>query len=152
MPRRNCPPFEDQMCPDRIEGLEKAMRGEAGAIKFYTIMIDMAPDQSQKNILMGIRNDEKRHLNNFQAVYCRLTGSVYRYPEPVVNPPATYCDGLQMAFNDEQEAYEFYKINYFCNNSQMVKKAYKDAMLDEAEHGRWFNNLLIRNDCHGMID
>ncbi|MGE5422729.1 MAG: ferritin family protein [Ignavibacteriales bacterium] len=145
--RMSCPPYEGSACPDRIVALEQAMRGEAGAIRFYTILAEMTPDQEQKNTIFRIRNDERRHLNNFQAVYCRLTGHTYAYPEPAVNVPPSYCAGLQMSFADEQEAYEFYKLNYLCNSSPMVRNVFQDAMLDEAEHARWFNNLLIRNDC-----
>lgn len=142
-----CPSYKDVECQGTNQALEEAIRGEAGAIKFYGYMIDMAPDQFQKNILTAIRNDEKRHLNNFQAAYCRRTGCTYDYPEPEITPPECYCQGLEEAFHDQQEAYEFYKANYFCNEQKMVKKAFYDAMLDEAEHARWFNNLLIRNRC-----
>jgi rubrerythrin len=48
------------------------------------------------------------------------------------------------AFNDEQEAYEFYKTVFLCHTDQTVKFVFLDALMDEAEHGRWFNNLLIR--------
>lgn len=145
--RSKCPPYEDVTCPETNEALKEAIRGEAEAIKFYTYLIEMAPDQFQKDVISGIRDDERRHLRNFQAVYCRRTGCTYSYPEPDVYPPQTYCQGLAKAFNDEQEAYEFYKANYFCNDRQLVKKAFLDALLDEAEHARWFNNLLIRNGC-----
>ena len=98
-------------------------------------------------MIIGIRNDEARHLNNFQAVYCRLMGCTYDYPEPHVRRPKNYCQGLIDAFNDEQEAYEFYKANYFCNRDPWVKKAFLDAMLDESEHAQWFNNFIVRNGC-----
>ncbi|MGE5397884.1 MAG: ferritin family protein [Chitinophagales bacterium] len=141
-----CPPYDDYVCPETNQALETSMRGEAAAIKFYAYLAEMAPDQDQRETILKIRNDEIRHLKNFQAAYCCRTGCTYHYPEPNVEPPRSYCDGLQQAFNDEQEAYEFYKINMFCNEGR-VKKAYNDALLDEAEHGRWFNNLLIRNGC-----
>ncbi|HOV43767.1 MAG TPA: hypothetical protein PLE01_07675 [Syntrophothermus lipocalidus] len=142
-----CPSYEDVACQETDKALQEAIRGEAAAIKFYTYLIELTPDQVQRDLIFGIREDEKRHLNNFQAVYCRLTGCTYSYPEPDVDQPHSYCQGLAKAFNDEQEAYEFYKANYFCNKRHLVKKAFLDALLDEAEHARWFNNLLIRNGC-----
>lgn len=146
-----CPPYEDVVCQDVNRALEEAIVGEAAAVKLYGYLMEMAPNQSEKDLIAGIRGDESRHLNNFQAVYCRRTGCTYVYPEPEVRPPCNYCQGLLDAFEDEQEAYEFYKANYFCHyfckDKQLLKKAYLDALLDEAEHARWFNNLLIRNGC-----
>lgn len=138
-----CPAYRNRACDSTVTALEQAIEGEAKAIRFYTDLIELAADPKQRQVIRGIRSDEERHLNNFQAAYCRLTGHTYRYPEPEVTPPADFRSGVQTSFQDEQEAYEFYKANYFCNNRQIVKKAFFDASLDEAEHARWFNNFLI---------
>jgi rubrerythrin len=104
----------------------------------------MAPDCFQKGVISKIREDEEKHLNNFQVVYCIHTGHSYVPPELSVNLPRTYQDCLMKAFDDEQEAYEFYKTNFLCHTDQTIKCVFLDALMDEAEHGRWFNNLLIR--------
>jgi rubrerythrin len=139
-----CPPFNFPPCPNIVEALEKAMRGESDAIKFYGRLSSMAPDNFQKGVISKIREDEEKHLNNFQTVYCIHTGHPYILPESSVNPAGTYQDGLMKAFKDEQEAYEFYKTVFFCYNDQTIKCVFLDALMDEAEHARWFNNLLIR--------
>ena len=144
---RRCPVYKDVTCPRTREGLEKAIRDEVEAIRLYDHLIEMAPDQFQKDVIIEIRDDEVRHLNNFQAVYCRFMGCTYDYPEPQVPRPKNYCRGLVDAFNDELEAYEFYKANYFCNRDSFVKKAYLDARLDENEHAQWFNNFIVRHGC-----
>ncbi|MGE5373036.1 MAG: ferritin family protein [Solirubrobacterales bacterium] len=143
MRQGRCPSYIQPDFPGTVPGLEEAMRGESGAIVFYSYLIDMAPDERQRRVLMSIRSDEERHLNNFQAVYCQYTGSTYRVPTPDVRPPETYLDGLERAFQDEQEAYEFYKANYEGNRNPRIKQAFFDAMLDEAEHARWFNNIIL---------
>lgn len=119
-----CPSYEEVTCPETNEALKEAIRGEAEAIKFYTHLVEMAPDQCQKDVISGIRDDERRHLHNFQAVYCWRTGRTCSYPEPDVYPPQTYCQGLAKAFNDEQEAYEFYKANYFCMTGNWLRKLF----------------------------
>lgn len=141
-----CPQMMMPAVPNVVQALEKAMLGEAGAIKFYCNLAAMAPDQEQRDLILGIREDEKKHLNNFQATYCAFTGHVFQYPEPNPAPPATYVQGLQKSFEDEQEAYEFYKNVYNAYPYPMVKHSFMDAFLDEAEHARWFLNLLIRNE------
>lgn len=139
-----CPPFQHPPCSDLAETLMKAMQGEMDAIKFYAYLIQQAPDKFQQEIITGIREDEEKHLNNFQTVYCMLTGRIYELPEKEPTLPTNYMEGLLNAFKDEQEAYELYKTNYLCNNDPNIRNSYWDAMMDEAEHGRWFNNLLIR--------
>lgn len=149
----NCPTYIQPSCPNTIQSLEKTMRGEAEADEFYTYLLSMAPDEFQKNIISEIRDDERKHLNNFQVAYCMLTGHPYIIPDLDIRPPKSYWEGLMQAFKDEQEAYDFYKTNYICNTNETIKYSYLDALMDEEQHARWFNNLLIRelkenSPCH----
>ena len=139
------PSFQGPPCPEALEALAKSARGEADAIRFYTMLLEKTADEFPREIITKIRRDEEKHLHNFQAVYCMLTGEFYRISGPGPVPPATYQQGLLKAFQDEQEAYEFYKTNYNCSDDPDLKFAFWDAMMDEAEHARWFNNLLIRS-------
>lgn len=139
-----CPPFDFPACPNTLEALQKAMDGEAGAIQYYGCLMELAPDRFQRDIIAHIRADEERHFNNFQSAYRALTGTPYNPPCSDMEMPKNYTEGLMKSFEDEQEAYEFYKVNFLCQSDNTVKCSFLDALMDEAEHGRWFNNFLIR--------
>lgn len=142
----NCPQVQMPSVLPLTQALEKAIVGEATATKFYQLLAAMAPDQDQRDRIIKISQDEWRHHNNYQATYCAVTGHVFQHPEPNPAPPATYRQGLQEAFEDEQTDYETYRNLYFAYSHPMVKHAFMDGFLDEARHARWYNNFLIRND------
>ena len=89
-----CPPFKFPPCPNLVEALEKAMQGEAEAVEYYGMLGPMAPDRFQAETIAKIREDEKRHLNNFQALYCTMTGGQYKLPDMEVRGPRSYREGL----------------------------------------------------------
>ncbi|RHW42047.1 ferritin-like domain-containing protein [Neobacillus notoginsengisoli] len=120
-----------------VADLAKAVNGEYSAVQCYEQLARMAPNQSIREQINEIRNDEMRHYREFVRFYTSLTG---RRPNVQINEgcPQTYREGLDFAFRDEQETVDFYLDIAERATTQEMRKAFKRASADEQSHAVWF--------------
>lgn len=120
-----------------IGDLEKALNDEAGAIEFYTKLMEMTKHKKYKEYIGEARDDEKRHLRLFTNLYMRLTGR-----RPVITPGSkfkgSFIEGIQRAFDDEQEAYILYRDMFLNAMIPEVRDIVFIPFTDENEHAQKF--------------
>ncbi|MEJ9227991.1 ferritin-like domain-containing protein [Peribacillus butanolivorans] len=125
-----------------VRQLEKAINGEYSAIQCYEKLAELAPDEKQRKRIMEIREDEVKHFQRFSQIYTSLTGV---QPQPKVTEPCpdSYRDGLEFAFQDEQETVDFYREVADGVADRSVVKAFNRAAADEQNHAVWFLYYLV---------
>lgn len=72
-------PYHDafyRMVPDTqlLKDIQKAINGEYSAIACYKKLASMTPTQDERDKILEIQKDEKRHLDEFSKIYTFLTG------------------------------------------------------------------------------
>jgi rubrerythrin len=133
-------PSNSQLARD----IQKAINGEYSAIACYEKLAEMAPTQSERNQILEIRKDERRHYEAFRRIYTRLTGE-QPTSELTEECPGTYRKGLDAAFIDEQETVDFYLDIAEKTLDMTIKETFRRAAADEQNHAVWFLYYLYKN-------
>nr|WP_295972475.1 ferritin-like domain-containing protein [uncultured Bacillus sp.] len=120
-----------------INNIEKAINGEYSAIQCYAKLAKIAFSEAERKQILEIREDEKKHLQQFSQIYSRLTG---RQPQPKITEPCPnhYIKGLEAALKDEQNTVDFYYTISDSTNNQYIKDVFRRAAADEQQHAVWF--------------
>jgi len=124
-----------------VRDIQKAINGEFSAISCYEKLAQKAPSQNVRDQILEIREDEKRHFNEFQSIYTRLTG---RQPTAKITEecPNAYEHGVEAAFIDEQETVDFYLDLADKAQDVTIKESFRRAAADEQNHAVWFLYFL----------
>lgn len=121
-----------------IKDLEAAIQDERSAIIFYTELYKIAPTEIARYAVKTALEDEIIHDKKLTKLYKHLTGT-----KPNVKvEPATFnhfYEGLQKAFLDEVEAFEFYKEMYLSVFCPTIRDLLYSIQHDEMEHATLFN-------------
>lgn len=120
-----------------IQDLIKAINGEYSATQCYAKLAGMAPNDEQRDQIIEILNDEKKHLRQFSQIYTTLTGKQHR-PQMVEECGETYIEGLESSFKDEQKTTDFYHEVADEASDPLVKETFRRAAYDEQNHAVWF--------------
>lgn len=126
-----------------IQDLMKSINGEYSAIQCYGYLMKIAPTEEEKKVIAEIRQDEIRHFQEFCQIYTSITGS---QPAPRVTEPcpASYKEGLDAAFKDEQETVDFYREIAQKAEDPYIKEIFNKAASDEQHHAVWFLYFLSK--------
>jgi rubrerythrin len=118
----------------------KAIKSEAEAIDFYQRLLKFAPGHRGQDDISHALEDERIHLRDFSQLYYSLTGM-----QPVYRPKKiafhNLQEGLRLAYQDELEAYEFYRDIYLMTSHPLIRDVFFRAMTDEIEHAMRFGFL-----------
>ncbi len=136
--------FEQLRAPiDRqlVNDIQRAINGEFSAIACYEKLAKMAPTQEERKQIQEIRQDERRHFEEFSRIYTNLTG---RQPTPKISEkcPNSYLKGIDVAFKDEQETVDFYLDIAEKTEDMQIKETFRRASADEQNHAVWFLYFL----------
>lgn len=125
--------------------LLKAMKDESEARKYYNKLMDMAPDESEAEIIEHFFEDETKHLSKFRMLYEMTTGKEPEL-ESLKSPDFNnYVEGIEQAIHDELKAYVFYRDIYLSNNNPIIRDIFLEAFTDENEHAAHLNYLYTKN-------
>ncbi len=129
--------FRQQNDTQLTSDIQKAINAEYSAISCYGELARLAPTQEERNRILEIREDEKRHHREFSTIYVTLTG---RQPTSEITEecPGTYPEGIVGAFKDEQAAVDFYLDIADRAGNSMIKDRFRRAAADEQNHAVWF--------------
>lgn len=132
-----------RLLPDTpiIDDIQKAVNGEYRAIACYEKVARMAPTREERNKILEIRNDERRHLEEFSKIYAKLSGRQPTYANPQ-QCPDHYVNALEWAFQDEQETVDFYLDIADKAKDPFIKERFRRAAADEQNHAVWFLSFL----------
>lgn len=120
-----------------INDIQKAINAEYSAVACYEKLAKMAPTKDEKNRILEIQKDEKRHLEEFSKIYINLTGRKPSY-QIIEECPDKFRAGIEFAFKDEQEAVDFYLDIADKAQDPIVKERFRRAAADEQNHAVWF--------------
>ncbi|MTH55670.1 ferritin-like domain-containing protein [Bacillus mangrovi] len=136
-------PYERQMNQNTLLAKEiaRAIDGEYSAINCYEVLAKQAPNQTQREQILEIRKDEKRHFEEFSQIYLSLTGRQHK-PKQIEQCPSSYEKGLNAAFKDEQETVDFYLDISDKATNAYIKRTFRRAAADEQNHAVWFLYFL----------
>ena len=127
-----------------ISDIEKAINGEYSAINCYAKLANSTSNQTEKERILEIRQDEIKHFSQFEQIYVSLTG---RKPQPniVEGCPDVYLAGLEFALQDEQKTVDFYLEISDDTTNQHIKEVFRRAAADEQNHAVWFLYYFSKN-------
>ena len=128
--------------------IKEAVAGETEDRMFYDFLISNAPNNKDKEIIKGIRDDEIKHAKLFRQLYYQFTGKTIGPDQEVdFKKPATYCEGLIRALLGEQNAVRKYRKILFAMNARKDINILTEIITDEIRHGSLYNLLVHNNDC-----
>lgn len=137
-------PFRSEVNTQILGDVQKAINAEYSAISCYGKLANMAPTQFEKDRILEIQSDEKRHLGEFSRIYSNLTGEQPTY-QITKSCPNTYMAGIDFAFKDEQNSVDFYLDIADKTQDQYIKERFNRAAKDEQHHAVWFLYFLQTN-------
>ncbi|MDT3417080.1 MULTISPECIES: ferritin-like domain-containing protein [Brevibacillus] len=126
--------------------LQEGIAGERRDELLYDFLIEQAPTEQEKQVIAGIRDDERRHRRLFLQIYGQLTGQrpAAHYEIEALQPPVSYLDGIEQALFGELKTFERYRTIY-----KYMLLQYRDTvfeiMTDELKHASYYNWLYARN-------
>lgn len=128
--------------------IQQAVAGENEDRLFYSFLIANAPNEEDRQIITGIRENEISHNGWFRQLYQELTGN----PVPEVSgeeftPPEDFCDGLSKALLGEQNAVAKYRQILYAMQDRAHINMLTQIITDEIRHGILYSYLFTKNGC-----
>ncbi|WP_236340774.1 ferritin-like domain-containing protein [Paenibacillus plantiphilus] len=132
--------------------IKQAIEGEREDELFYDYLISVAPSQEEKDIIISIRDDERKHNRMFRSIYQSLTGQMITAPGQVeFEKPKTYIDGIRKALFGELAAVERYRDIRAGLPSRYYRDMVFEILTDELKHATKYNYILDL-DTRRLID
>ncbi|MFZ5975449.1 MAG: ferritin family protein [Bacillota bacterium] len=148
MPMPVDPYNPDENLSAALMGIQDAVMGETEDQMFYSYLINEAPSDEDKKIIMGIRNDEMKHYKMFRQLYYELTGNTLpESQDTAFEKPASYCEGLKKALLGEQNAVRKYRNILFAMKHRRHINMVTEIITDELRHLGLYNFLYAKNGC-----
>lgn len=141
--------FPQENLREALKLIKESIQGEKEDELFYDYLIDLAPTNEEKEIIKGIRDDEKRHNRIFKKIYKDFTREEVKDEEcEDFKKPRSYIDGIKKALMGELAAVEKYKRI----RQGLPYIQYRDLLFgiitDEIRHGILYNYILYLNSMH----
>lgn len=127
-----------------------ALNKEAEDAQFYQYLVNQAPTQEEKNVIINIQKDELNHYYLIGQIYARITGTPLPAPQQFAgNVPVirNYCQGLYEAFLGEIEDGSKYRKILFAMQDRTDINIITDIVADEIEHASLYSFLYSKNNC-----
>lgn len=126
--------------------VKQAIQSEHEDDLFYTYLISAAPWQEDKEIIIGIRDDERKHNRMFKELFKTYTGrEVTSSENSDFKRPASYIEGLRQALFGELSAMEKYRDIIAGIPDRYYRDMVFEILTDELEHADKYNYLLAKN-------
>lgn len=136
----------DHMYSRALELIRQSVQGERNDELFYDVLISMAPDEEQRQIIISIRDDERNHNMMFRHIYQSLTGkNITEVSNEEFIRPKSYIEGIQQALFGELAAVEKYREIWKGLPSGEYKDTVLGILIDELKHGEKYNYLFTIN-------
>jgi rubrerythrin len=146
---RQADPFTyPENVPVALQLISEAVSGEREDELFYDYLISVAPTMEAKNIITGIRDDERKHNRMFRKIYPELTGKMLPPGQDVeFERPRTYCDGVKKALLGELGAVQRYRRILFALQNRVHINMLTEIITDELRHANLYNLLFHLGQC-----
>lgn len=166
MPQETLIPLSDGQRPDQLADIDPyvypqnlpgalqlildALNTEQRDAAFYRYLVNIAPTQEDKDIIINIQKDELKHYQLLRRIYTNLTGLVppEQQPSAAAMPQIrTYCQGLFTAFKWEISDSQRYRKILYAMQDRVNINILTDIIADEIEHGSLYSFLYAKNSC-----
>lgn len=145
------PMLNNQQLQKILEGVKETVSEERKDELFYDYLISVAPTKSEKDIIISIRNDERKHSIFLRNMYKDFTGlEIQQGGEENFEKPESYLDGIQKAIFRELKSVEKYReirrelpIGPYTN-------ILFDIITDELKHSSKYNYLFTLNSSKNI--
>ena len=138
---------EDTMLQDAINTIKKSIESEKDDEIFYEVLLSQAPNESDRNVIKSIINDEKKHRAMLKQLYIELTSN--SMPTPIMsrtsNTSTEYLKNLEKALFGELEAVEKYRNVMAAMPDKRKYAMLMEIMTDELKHANKYNFLITKN-------
>ncbi|MBU5482861.1 ferritin-like domain-containing protein [Clostridium sp. MSJ-11] len=131
-----------------LDLIKEAVQDERNDELTYDYLIKMAPTKEEKEIIMSIRNDERKHRKWFKEIYKCYTGQDIESTdcEKFVKPKS-YVEGIKRALFGELAAVEKYRIIRMGLPNRYQRDILLEILTDEMKHATKYNYILTMNLC-----
>ncbi len=128
-----------------LELLSQALMGQRRAVRCYELIAAAAADPRDKDLLLAIRREERRHYYLLEGMYEDICGHAYHQTRVSLSLPRVYGQMLKTALCDKLAAIDFYEA--LLPELQCVKNQELLAMIisDQKEHARILVAIYDRN-------
>lgn len=123
--------------------VKEAIQGERDDELFYDYLISIAPTQEEKDIIITIRDDEKKHNQYFREIYKLYTGEdIYLSPAANSEKPKSYIEGIKKAKLGELRAVEKYRDIRAGIPHSYFRDMVFEVVTDELKHAHKYDYVL----------
>jgi rubrerythrin len=139
-----------QNFPRALQLILDALNTEQEDAIFYLYLVNVAPTQEDKDIIINIQKDELNHYYLLRHVYTSITGQDPPEQLPFAGGMPriqTYCQGLSTAFKGEIRDGQRYRKILFAMQDRVNINILTDIVADEIEHGSLYSFLYAKNSC-----
>lgn len=114
---------------------------------FYSRILEQAPTEKQKEIIISIRDDERKHNNILRELYYNFTGQVIPKDMSMANIDTNmgYQENLEKALFGELQAVTKYRKILGVMPSGSSYTLMMSIMTDELRHASKYNFLIQEN-------
>ena len=111
---------------------------------FYNTIINQAPSEKEKNIIRGIRDDERRHNQILRNLYYEFTNEYLPVNNQIgnINTNMNYKDNLKKALFGELSAVTKYRKIMGAMPTKDSYTLLMSIMTDEIRHANEYNYLI----------
>ncbi|QPW56916.1 ferritin-like domain-containing protein [Clostridium botulinum] len=129
--------------------IKSSIEGEKEDEMFYDYLIRLAPTQEQKDIIISIRDDERKHNKMYRNIYKDITGEeIVIKDEEKFKKPESYIAGIEQALFGELHAVEKYRtILHMLPPYSVYRDMVFEIITDEIKHAIKYNYILYLNCC-----
>jgi len=144
--QRNCYGYVNHNQEMILNMILQSISGERSDELFYQQLIQLAPTETDKKIIIGIRDDERKHNQMFRYIYQQLTCSIPYVSENMeqIETVTNYLEGIEKALLGELKAFEKYRTIYL-NIQPQFRDMLFEIMTDEIKHASYYNYLFAKN-------
>lgn len=130
---------------EALEIIKASVDSEAEDASFYSLMINQAMQDEDKEIITSIVNDEKKHNMMLRQIYFSLTGTnLPMSKETMTNNQNTYITNLRKSLFGELEATKKYRKVLSAMADKENYNKLMEIMVDELTHAHKYNYLITK--------
>lgn len=130
---------------EALEIIKASVDNEADDATFYSLLINQAMQDEDKEIITSIVNDEKKHNMMLRQIYFSLTGTnLPMSKETMTNNQNTYIANLRKSLFGELEAAKKYRGVLAAMTDRENYNKLMEIMIDELTHAHKYNYLITK--------
>jgi len=92
-----------------ILSLGRALQAQKRAVRAYEIIANAAPAAKERELLLGIRREERRHYYLLEGIYEDMAGQAFSSSRVALSLPRNYHDMLKSSLCDKLAGIDFYE-------------------------------------------